>query len=233
MYPTLVSFFLHGFYRYYTQEYRELIDRIISKVTADKQEKVYLTRTRLHDYRDYGEKKIEKAFKEKGYKIVSPERLTLKEQISIYKGANILATTEGSISHNAVFMRQGAQLVVLRKCDCFNTYQEAINDVHSLNVTYIDAHLSCFVDAKAPWFGPFFLYCNDNLSRFLGCKKRFSTLLFMFYTFKCFRKNNVERRMLNDEGLYRKMGTELSEFISIRQKAKMFINKFKRSLFLH
>lgn len=59
-------FFLHGFYRYYTQEYRELIDRIISKVTADKQEKVYLTRTRLHDYRDYGEKKIEKAFKEKG-----------------------------------------------------------------------------------------------------------------------------------------------------------------------
>ena len=219
-------FFLKGSYRYYTTEYKAIIARIMSKIKFIEIDKVYLTRTKLHDKRDFGEKRIENAFKKKGYKIISPERLSLKDQLSIYKSAKEIAVTEGSISHNALFMTEGSSLVLLKKANFFNTYQETINDIKHLNVTYIDAHLSCFVDINAPWFGPFFLYCNDHISDFLGCKKEFSVYKYMIYIFKCFRLNNIEKRMQSNEGLYHKMGTEFAKYLSPKQRITQITKKF-------
>lgn len=222
------SFFLAGFYRYYTSGYKDIIQRIVSKVHPIVNDKVYLTRTRLHDKRDFGEKNVEKAFKKKGYKIIAPERLTLKEQLAVYKGARLIAVTEGSISHNAVFMSEGVSLILLRKANFFNTYQEPLNDINHLSVTYIDAHLSCFTDAKAPWTGPFFMYCNDNLSAFLNCKKNFPIFLFFYYIFKCFRLKNVAQRMLSDKGLYVKLGNEFTQYLTPFQKIKLVVKRILR-----
>jgi hypothetical protein len=151
--------------RYYTKEYLDLINHITTQIpdTAG-YEKVYYSRTGLHSSRDVGEKDIEKLFKLMGFKIVKPERLTFVEQLSILQGCKCFAATEGSISHNAIFLKEGTQTIIFRKYWGVNEYQLTINAAKKLRVTYVDAHLTMpRIDGFA---GPFFMYLNEQVQRF-------------------------------------------------------------------
>ena len=74
-------------YHYYT-EYKSIFDYMHSKIdklnlSYQRYEKIYWTRTRLKKARktETGEKVIEKLFEANGYKVLSPEKLSLKEQL--------------------------------------------------------------------------------------------------------------------------------------------------------
>ena len=129
-------------------------------------DKLYFTRTAWGGGKDFGEKSIENAFRKMGYQVMSPEMLGLDELIFVLRHCNVLATTEGSISHNSLFMNEGSRLVLIRKAYYINGYQFPINEMKSLKVTIIDSHKSISVNKNAPWLGPFFLYCGRNLKRF-------------------------------------------------------------------
>ena len=163
---------------WYTDEYRVLIDRIISDSCNARlnelvlpSNRVYFTRTKFKNNVDYGEERIERVFRNLGYTIISPENLTLDEQILVLQFAKVLAATEGSITHNAVFMKEGTNIVAVRKYGFVNEYQLAINEMRSLHVTYVDSHRSSPVNRKYPYLGPFFMYCSKNLSRFANCRQ--------------------------------------------------------------
>ena len=47
-------------------------------------------------------------------------------------------------------------------------YQVALDEVQALDITYVDASLSVFVNQKYPWVGPFFYYVSDQLVRYFG-----------------------------------------------------------------
>ena len=163
-----------NYQRLCTPEYGRLFDKIISAVPqiSDAPEKIYFTRTALKVHnRDYGEKSIERIFSKKGYRIYSPETLTLERTIGLLKGASFFACTDGSIAHNALFMSKGSQLVIIRKADTVNSYQSPINQVKDLNVTFIDSHWSKFLyNNRAPWDGPFFIYPSARLKRWAGVR---------------------------------------------------------------
>lgn len=198
--------------RLYTQEYKSLIKRASDKILPNFQyNKIYLTRTKLRNgARDNGEKHIEKAFKSNGFKIISPEKLSIQEQIALYKGCKIIATTEGSIAHNSAFMQEGMYFVILRKADYVNEYQFPINEMNNLKVTYIDAHLSVFVDIEHPSVGPFFLYVNDNLNHYLGnVKQTFSLKAFKKYNTLCLLLPHIERRVTAKREFYEKLSSEI------------------------
>lgn len=211
--------------RFYTKEYTKLIHSITDKITPIKEDKIYLTRTALKHGRDIGEKDIETVFKRLGYKIISPEKLSLYTQLAYIKGCKILATTEGSISHNAVFMSRGTNVVIIRKCSFVNEYQIALNEINDLNVTYIDAHLSVFARQDVLTAGPFFLYVNDNMIRFSaigGLQNTFSLNRFRQYVNTCILLPHLEQRVIQPLFYYKKASIEIERK---KQEMRNFLNK--------
>ena len=83
---------------------------------------------------------------------------------------------ECSTSHNALFMRSGAKLILLRKYDRVNLYQMTINQVKSLNVDYVDVYGTlnwAFVNSNQRGEGPFFVYVTKMLANYLDCCPHF------------------------------------------------------------
>ena len=154
---------------YYTQSHVDMLRQIMQNMNLCKirtYEKIYFSRTAIHVGKDYGEKRIEDVFKYLGYEIIYPEKISFREQVTLLQHCTHFAATEGSISHNSMFCKPGTKVCIIRKCSYLNEYQFMINQMASLDVTYVDSHLSICVDKSQKWFGPFFLYANNNLLRY-------------------------------------------------------------------
>lgn len=156
----------------YTNEYKKTIEKIEQKIPWDNKpivDKIYLSRTALHDWRDYGEKKVEKAFKEQRYMVVHPEQLTFEQQVSLYRRTKEIASTEGSLSHMFLFCRPQTKVVILKKANYINEYQMMINAFSKVDAIYIDANHS--IECKNPWDGPFYLSLTRYLKHYLNVRK--------------------------------------------------------------
>ncbi len=132
--------------------------------------KIYLTRTSFHSGKDYGEEAIENVFKKLGYEIISPEKLSLLEQLRRIRHCDYLAATEGSISHIALFCKPNTSITIISKVRWVNTHQLCTNEFADLNVTYIEAHHSTRVNRKQPWHGPFYMCITPHLEQYAGSK---------------------------------------------------------------
>ena len=156
-------------FRRFTNEYRETIERVryfaLKNSSPVSSKKIYY----FHGKRaQIGEDRLAQYFKTKGYEIVSPEKLTLDEQLNLLINAESFASTLGSASHNSMFMRDGAEAIFIpRKSYGFTAYQDALNQVHPLNVNYVDASLSIFNVRNS---GPFCYIISEPLKRFFGDK---------------------------------------------------------------
>lgn len=157
----------HG--RIYSPRFTETVDAIRQKAlqAGTYAEKIYLSRSRVKKQQvEVGEQEIEEIFRRLGYTVLYPEQLTLSEQINAAAHCKCFASTEGSVSHNAMFCQNGAKAVLIKKSCFINGYQAVINEMRGLAVTYIDAHLSVLVRKDAPWGGPFLLVPRETLKRF-------------------------------------------------------------------
>lgn len=157
----------------YTIEYDKQISRLRNHIynnSNSRVEKVYFTRTQLHDKRDHGEKAIENVFRKMGFMIYAPEKMTVAEQLSIVSRCKYFAATDGSVAHISVFCQPHTKVTIIRKADYVNGYQLAINQVADLDVTYLDAHESKNVSTEYPWTGPFYLCINKMVESFVGHK---------------------------------------------------------------
>lgn len=179
----------------YTNEYRKTIEKIEQKIPWDNKpivDKIYLSRTALHDWRDYGEKKVEKAFKGQGYMIVHPEQLTFEQQVSLYRRTKEIASTEGSLSHMFLFCRPQTKVVILKKANYVNEYQMMINAFSNVNAIYIDANRS--IECKNPWDGPFYLSLTRYLKHYLNVRKL--DLFFLRLDFYIYILRFIKSRLL-------------------------------------
>lgn len=173
---------------WYTNEYKLMINRVVSfyhQTTVGSPAKVYFSRTHLQDSKEEGEERIESVFKRKGFRIYYPEELSLEDQINVLTNCRCFASTEGSVSHNALFLNEGTSLVLLRKAYYTNGYQAAINEMRKLKVIYIDSHMSSCCNKQFPYKGPFFLFCNKKLSEFAQVRQPlFPFLSYIKYVFR-------------------------------------------------
>ena len=189
------SLILHKKTRYYTNEYKNLIDKIIANSRECKlcekinSNKIYLTRSKLNNRKDFGENKIENDFKKSGWTIMSPENYSIQNQVNIYQSCNVIACTEGSISHNLLFCNEGTEAILLRKADFINGYQVMINEMRKIKVTYIDAHHT-IKKKNQPWSGPFFLWETKYFNSYFGIsgeKNRWLSALWYLYLLRICR----------------------------------------------
>ena len=154
----------------FTKEYRETIEQIRhfaqKNRTPISNKKLYL----LHGKRNQiGEDRIADYFKSKGYDIIRPETFSLDEQFNLFINCESLASCIGSCSHNSLFCRDNTQIILFpRAVNTFTYYQEIINQVHPLNVNYIDSSLSIF--SRGIVNDSFFYFISEQLKRFFGDK---------------------------------------------------------------
>ena len=148
-----------------------LIERILNKIpSVEVPPKIYFTRTALPStiWREYGEYKIESVFANLGYKIYSPEKLSLQEQLTLMKNCTHFAATEGSVAHNSIFCKPHTNIAIIRKADYINEYQLSINEMRDLKVSYIDAHHTVPPYTNSVLVGPFYLCITKELEKFVG-----------------------------------------------------------------
>lgn len=124
----------------FRKEHITIYDKILENIVPDKREKVYLTRTALTTQDGINEQFFEKFFEKRGYEVISPEKLSIPEQLSLLTGAKEIICTEGTLSHLGLFCKKGTKLTIIRRTiDTVLTAQLIINQARGLKVTYIDA----------------------------------------------------------------------------------------------
>lgn len=162
---------------FYTKEYLQTIDEVVKNALLIeppvKNDKLYFSRaSKSRDIRSvaeqYGETHVCKYVRKCGFKVVYPASLSIAKQIAYLQGCKVFMTTDGSIAHNALFLPQGTETVILRKNLRINAYTGAIIAARSLNACVIDCSLSVLNKGIEPFFGPFFIYANSFLSEYLG-----------------------------------------------------------------
>lgn len=164
------SFYFYG--KGFTREYCETINRIrnfaLKNRTPTSSKKIYY----FYGRNQFGEERIAEYFKSKGYAVISPEKLTCDEQLNWLINAECFASTVGSCSHNSVFLRDGMEAIFIPRLQggsaAFSGYQGTLNQVNSLNASYIDCSLSIF--SKGLSHGAYCFIISEQLKRFFGDK---------------------------------------------------------------
>lgn len=227
------SLFIENRIRCYTKEFRKTIDYITSKVpllTESKYEKIYLSRRHIVGHGEFGEGEIERVFKKLGYTIVHPEEMSVEQQIAMLQSTRSFVATSGSLGHNAIFCKPHTEVIILRKMHAVFDYQLVINSLKELNVTYIDCHLSCFVNDQ-PNSGPFYIYLSNNLVRFIydryekKIRNNFSWSHYSKYIRACCLRPDMKMRNNAPEYYYELLNEEIHNH-SIRRKLYIYIRPF-------
>ena len=174
-------------------------DYMAAKVPAGKYEKIYFTRTKLIERNPvWGEKPIEKIFKKNGYKVFSPERLSLKKQISLMKGCKELVTVASSTYHNLLFAKSGVKLICLNRSFEPDNSQFPVDQAKNLEAIYIDASLNPLpvTHVHGPWIigitQELKAFLNDNKMKyevFKGMEPKY--VVYFFHEWK-WRNNDME-----------------------------------------
>jgi capsular polysaccharide biosynthesis protein len=112
---------------------------------------VYLSRQRLDPWLTLLENAVavERALAEMGFAIVHPERLSVSDQLGIYRGAVCLVGEYGSALHNALFLPRAAGVICLNR---FNSVQHRIAALRGQRLGVVEP------------VGGFRLRVNDNPS---------------------------------------------------------------------
>ena len=208
----------------FTAEYKESIDRVrdfaLKNCTPTSSKKIYY----FHDVKaQVGAERLAKYFKAKGYEIVRPERLTLDEQLNLLINCKSFASTLGSCSHNSLFLCDKTESIFIpRNPDRFTVYQPVIDELRSLNATYVDTSLSICGNYT---LGPFYYMLSEQLKRFFGDK--FDGYEEEdFKTFLQYVKYSLDKNYVLNQSFVAGYGSILSDFIEQLRRRKDLLKDF-------
>ena len=160
-----------GFNRSWSNKYLEVIKNLLLKTPLNnkyKHKKVYFTRTRFLKSRifEIGEKQIEKAFRKIGFEILSPEKMSIEEQILCFQEADEIVSLSGTIPHNIVFARDGLRFTILNRQPVILLPQLRINQMMShVQIYYVDVwHPIMKINPKPYGRGGAWIYISQKLS---------------------------------------------------------------------
>lgn len=164
----------------YREEYLQVVRAVVEAALEQGNEKnfpiyknIYFTRTqfRKSQKNEVGEKAIESVFEKVGFTVLSPEKLSLIEQIFYIHNCNVMVCMTGTIPHNAIFAGKTTQVVLLNRTCKTNPPQVAINKLAGVDVVYIDVYTKQILkhprDYGGKNGGPIWVEVNDNLKRYL------------------------------------------------------------------
>lgn len=214
---------------YYTSAYKDIFDIVRSKVAAKSFEKFYFSRTKFNKAikTEFGEKEIESFMRDNGFNIFYPEKLSLKEQISIIKGCKVFSGLLCTIPHCLLFADDGVQAILFKKNYLPYPHQFMVNKIKNLDVTYVDAYCSLFSVSHSD--GPYWILINGNVGRFArdqGYKlKKLSKITFKSLK-KFWDKNLISSKqtIFNTSGYQKYNATDIFNFFWEKHSLKNIID---------
>lgn len=150
---------------FYTKEFVLPFQKMATGIEAKPFEKVYFSRRKFKGgIKIFGEDKLERVFKANGYKVVYPERLSLKEQIAYVKGAKEMACVMGSAAHLSLFAAPETKLIVLERTEHINKEQILINQAMELDWYSVGANMNYLPVGHE--FSPILMGITDQAAAF-------------------------------------------------------------------
>lgn len=129
------------YHDYYHEKFKDIINEITKNINPAKFKKVYLSRGKYNpSVPTLGEKVIEDVFKKQGFKVIYPERLSIKKQISLMKGAKIVAGVSGTSLHNILFSNDEIKLISLNRSADVLYMQLLIDELKNIDAVYVDVY---------------------------------------------------------------------------------------------
>ena len=179
---------------HFTKEYRECIDRIKAPYARQKKDinkKIYYSHRNVRGFNnDIGEEKIERYLEKNGFEIVHPEKLNLDEQLDLLSRCSVFAATDGSNSHNSVFLPEDSEVIIILRSPYMTFHQLALNELYERQkIYYVDSSLSLLCKADRPTRGPFFYYVSKELVWRVEGRELEETDGYLKDNFKDFRPN--------------------------------------------
>ena len=219
---------------YYSDFFMLPYQAISAKIEAKNNNKIYLSRSKFKGtFSIIGEDKLEKSFKENGFKVVYPERLSLREQIAYIKGAKEIASVMGTATHLSLFAQKGTKNIVLERSEDIIYEQILINQAAKLDWYSLCANLNYLPVGHE--FSPLLLGLTDCVAEFFkdrsfvfnekdvnrvsnGAVKKFNRAFFARYS-----SNKYNGTLTGMDPVYaRRIKTCCSTaFLSLRQKLFM------------
>ena len=161
----------------YNAKAKTIYNAIRDSVKPAQHKKVYLTRTKLPINDIINEEYFENYYSTQGFQIISPELLSVKEQVEIMSSVQQLVCTEGTLGHQVAFCQDGVQVTILNKQDLIpNLAQVWLNLLRNVKCTYIDVSfnfLPVFCHASGCLLIPtdyWMRYISDNSDTLSPCE---------------------------------------------------------------
>ncbi len=155
---------------FYTDEYLTVFDKVVSNIGFDpswkKYDKVFFTRSYFKKAlkTEIGLQIMDDYFERNGYRIVAPEKLSVREMIYLIRNAKDSAFVSGTAPHNMLFAAPGQHCTILERGAHNNDFQTGVNSARALSVTYIDANFYIYIVNAS--FGPFLLSYHGMLEKY-------------------------------------------------------------------
>lgn len=180
---------------YYSEEYLNtlrLIHDNIKYINTEKAQKIFLTRSQLKKSTSYesGVDMLDNFFAKNGYKVISPENISLDEMVSYMDNADVIACISGTLPHNLLFAKEQAkskQLLIIERNALFNFFQPDTDKMLNCSITYVDANISLYPVLLSN--GPFIFAWNNYL-------KKFSEDNHMMQPDECFLNEENKKQLL-------------------------------------
>lgn len=163
---------------WYTDEYQSIFDTVISRAlnledsnsNAKRYKKIYFTRLRLPKakFSEFGEKLIVEWMAKNGYEILSPEKLSLRQQIFLWNTAEEIVCINGSIPINCIFSQNfHLKLIVLNKTKLVHKNLDLFLLIRQQNVIFLDVYYEPFKNyPKSIGEGPFMIYISEDIYKY-------------------------------------------------------------------
>ena len=146
--------------------YGKTIKTILKDVPLVNKKNIFLSKkANKYNGKSIGENHLEEVFSNSDFEIVSPETMPIEEFLSVMLSAEKVAALSATSAHNAIFMKEGAELICLNRSDHHHPLQIMINKIRELKVTYVDVSLNIFKPNFSD--GPFNVIISKNLQNFL------------------------------------------------------------------
>lgn len=159
--PSISSIFATS----YNDKFMSPFQTAAAAVKAETYEKIYLSRRKFKTgIKIFGEDKLEKAFKTNGYKIIYPEKLTLKKQIAYIKGAKEIASVMGTATHLSLFANKNTKNIVLERSEVIVYEQILINQAVGLDWYSVSASQNYLPVGHE--FSPLLIGITDHVAEF-------------------------------------------------------------------
>ena len=155
----------------YNTLYGDLIGYIRSQILADRDFKttrrVFLTRSQLStSRREIGLRDFDRMFKDNGFEVVAPEKLSLQEMIELFAESSEIVSVSGTTAHNLIFADSSAtEMVILERTAINNRVQVSLELACCMNTVRVEASLT----ARPVIYGggPFLYSFTDQMLRWM------------------------------------------------------------------